>query len=197
MNIDNKSRKRKAVTKQQVKEMILSRSELKKNVGTTTGVPAVAGAMVYKSTILQDDSFSGRTGDQIRPSKMDISVLFSDTANNGFRVIIVQDTESYTAAGAPTVSDILAAATYISHHNPIGELNSRFKYLFDRSFDVSATGKQLVTYRTSIDMKGVISFSGTGDTSASCGKNAIWMAVIGFAATGGYTVVTTTHFRDS
>ena len=195
--LNKSTRKSRPVTKQAVLQMIEARTELKHVVGVTTGVPAIAGAMIYKSSIAQTDDYSGRTGDQIRIHEIKYTVSLVDTANNELRLIIVEDSEQYGASNAPTVGDILASATYTSQYNPILQANNRFKYLLDRRLDVSATGKQLRTVDGTIKMKGITSYVGTDAASASGGKNSIWALVIGFAATGGYTLTTSIAFRDA
>jgi hypothetical protein len=93
---------------------------------------------------------------------------------------------------APTVSQVLSAASYNSTYNHINVvLNKRFKILYDKQINLCLNGEAQKNIVHRIPLKGKIGFVDTGDTSASAGPNSIWLIYIGTST----HVVTDINFR--
>ncbi len=180
--------------KKMVADMIESRAEMKRIVGTSSGTASATGAIIYKSAIAQGDSFDGRTGDKIRVHSIEWTAAFTDTANNLFRFLLVEDTSNIGAA--PAVTDILSSANIFAHMNPIYEIQHRFRVLLDIKMSTSAAGEQYKIRSGLIKPKHPVYFNGTDNTAASGGKNAIYALVIGKSSTGTYDFTTSTRFTD-
>ncbi len=174
--------------------MIDSRAEMKRIVGTSSGTGSASGALIYKSAIAQGDSYDARTGDKIRVHSIEWTVAFTDTANNLFRVLLVEDTSNTGAA--PAVTDILSSANIFAHMNPIYEIQNRFRVLLDIKLSTSAAGEQYRIRSGLLKPKHFVYFNGTDATAASGGKNAIYALVIAKSNTGTYDLTTNTRFTD-
>jgi hypothetical protein len=180
--------------KKMVSDMIESRAELKRIVGTTTAAGTTAGAIIYKSAIAQGDGYTDRTGDKIRVHSIEWTAAYVDTANNLFRVLLVEDTSNIGAA--PAVTDILSSASVFAHMNPIYEIQHRFRVLLDVILPTSATGEQYPVRRGLIKTTFPNYFNGTANDAASGGKNGLYAVVIANAATGTYNFSTSIRFTD-
>lgn len=183
-----------AVIKKMVADMIESRAEMKRIVGTSSGTASATGAIIYKSAIAQGDSFDNRTGDKIRVHSIEWTAAFTDTANNLFRFVLVEDTSNIGAA--PAVTDILSSANIFAHMNPIYEIQHRFRVLLDIKVSTSAAGEQYKIRSGLLKPKHPVYFNGTDSTASSGGKNAIYALVIGKSSTGTYDFTTSTRFTD-
>jgi hypothetical protein len=181
-------------TKKMVADMIEARAEMKRNVGTTSGTASATGAVIYKSAFAQGDTYETRTGDKIRVHSIEWTAAFVDTANNLFRVVLVEDTSNIGAA--PAVTDILSSASVFAHMNPIYEIQHRFRVLLDVVLTTSAAGKQYDIKRGTLKPKHPVYFNGVDASSTSGGKNALYAVVIGAASTGTYNFTTNTRFTD-
>jgi ribosomal protein L22 len=162
-----------------VKNMLESRMELK-SVAAATGASATAaaGAVLYFTPILQDDTTNGRTGDQIVPHDITLRFTSIGSATEAARFILFQDRMNQGAA--PTVSQVLSSASYNATYNHINVvLNKRFKILFDKQLDLCVAGEAQKHLTARVPLKGKIGFVDTGDTSASAGPNTLWLIYIG------------------
>lgn len=180
--------------KKMVADMIESRAELKRIVGTTSATASATGAVVYKTAIAQGDSYDGRTGDKIRVHSVEWTAAFTDTANNLCRFVLVEDTSNTGAA--PAVTDVLSGANVFAHMNPIYEIQHRFRVLLDVVLATSAAGEQYVIRRGTLKPKHFVYYNGTDATSSAGGKNAIYAVVISAASTGTYNLTTNIRFTD-
>jgi hypothetical protein len=174
-----------------VKNMIEARTELK-SVAAAVGASAstAAGVVQYFTPILQDDTTNGRTGDQIVPHDLTVRFTSICSATEAARFVIFQDTMNQ--GSAPTVSQVLSAASYNSTYNHINVvLNKRFKILYDKQINLCLNGEAQKNIVHRIPLKGKIGFVDTGDTSASAGPNSIWLIYIGTST----HVVTDINFR--
>lgn len=172
-----------------------SRMEHKRIVQASNGTVATAGALIYYAAISQDDTISGRTGDKINPTELLWTFGYSDTATGIARMIIFQDTSNTGAA--PSVTDVLSSATPQAHLNTVYNLQKRFRVLVDRTITTSAAGEQYVNLRGRVTKLSPIYFNGTGATSASGGKNALYVLIIGGQATGGYAINLDLAYTDA
>jgi hypothetical protein len=194
-NIKNQKQvNNKGTIKKMVSDMIESRAEMKRQVSTTSGTGAAAGALIYKTPISQGDTYQQRTGDKIRVHVIEWTAAFVDTTNNLFRVLLIEDTSNIGAA--PLVTDILSSANIFAHMNPIYELQHRFRVLLDVVLKTSAAGEQYPIRRGVIKPKHPVYFNNTDDTPASGGKNAIYAVVIAKNSTGTYDFTTNIRFTD-
>jgi hypothetical protein len=189
----NRPGRRNAI-KKMVSDMIESRAEMKRVVGTSSAAGATAGAIIYKSAVAQGDGYTDRTGDKIRIHSIEWTAAYVDTNNNLFRCMLVEDTSNVGAA--PAVTDILSSASVFAHMNPIYEIQHRFRVLLDVVLATSATGEQYAIKRGTIKTTFPNYFNGTANDSASGGKNGLYALVIANAATGTYNFSTSIRFTD-
>jgi hypothetical protein len=185
---------RQGTIKKMVSDMIESRAELKRVVGTTSATGSTGGVLIYKSAIAQDDTYQGRTGDRIRVHSIEWTAAYTDTANNLARFLLVEDTSNVGAA--PVVTDVLSSATVFAHMNPIYEIQHRFRVLLDVVLATSAAGQQYVIQRGILRSKFPVYFNGTDATTTSGGKNAVYALVIANASTGTYNFTTSIRYTD-
>lgn len=182
------------VTKAAVRDMIESRAEIKRVVGTTSGTTSTSGAIIYKSSFSQGDDYSGRTGDKIRIQRIEWTVASKDTNTTLTRFILVSDTSN--AGVAPAVTDILSSASTFAHMNPIYEIAKRFIVLVDIVLSVSSSGNQYPVRRGVVERKFPVYFNNTGSASTDGGKNALYALVIGENATATYVITTNVWYTD-
>lgn len=151
-----------------------------------------AGSMYYLSTIAEGDALNQRTGNQIKPIRLDFIVdLYDSTAGDedGLRMIIFQYASSASAGvvDVPTFVDILqdeaiggTANTNLSHPNYRNKNN--YRILYDKYIELVGNSTVLglnnskthVSYKGSVKKLSTIRFNGTGGTSASSGKGALF-----------------------
>jgi hypothetical protein len=187
-------RNKKTGIKKMVSDMIESRAELKRVIGTTSATASATGVLIYKSSIGQGDTYDARTGDKVRLHSIEWTAAFTDTANNLCRFLLVEDTSN--TGSNPAVTDILSSASIFAHMNAIYEIQHRFRVLLDIVLPTSAAGQQYVIRRGTIKTHYPIYFNGTDATSTSAGKNAVFALVISAAGTGTYNLTTNVRFTD-
>lgn len=184
------------VSRASVKRMINERLETKTTSFGTSSATTTGGAIGYVSTIAQDDTIFGRTGDVIRPVCLRMRYNFHDTANlNYARIIVFRDT--MCQAASPNVTDILATAQYNSSYNFRNVVQQRrFVILHDHTFGMTPSGFNAQFYEKVIRLKGTIHFVGTGSTAAAAGKNSLFLMTISGVAGAGCDVTARLEFRD-
>lgn len=183
------------VTRKAVKDMISAKLEMKRIVGVTNATVSTAGVLIYKSSMAQGDDFDSRAGDKVYVHDMDYTFSFSDTVTSVARILIFKDTSNTGAS--PSVTEVLSSATVQAHLNPVYDIQGRYKVYVDRIVDVSVAGRQYVTVRGNLKIRSPVFFNGTGSTSTSGGKNALYALVIGGQATGAYALNTSMRFTDA
>lgn len=190
----SKQRSTGSVTRKQVQSMILARAEKKILTGHLSTALSTNGSIVYLSSMAQDDTIQGRTGDVVRPIRLDLRYFVSDTSTNATRLIIARD---YLAnAAVASVTDLLSTANQNSAYNGVSVLNKRFKILVDKVLFTSTAGEQTINYVNTINMKGEIRFVGTGATSASAGVGALIALLICQAGTPTIDLSYALHYTD-
>lgn len=185
----------KPLTANQVKQMMNSMVEHKIFAGSTVAATSTSGSIIYCSGLAQDDTSSGRTGMQVKPDNLTFRFFVEDGTANTTRLIFVSD--SVANAAAPTVDDILSSVDHNSTYDPLSLLNRRFKYLYDGNIFTSDTGEKDGLLKGTIPLKGIISYAGTGSTSASAGKNSLFALVICESGTPTYNLKTQFHYTDA
>lgn len=194
MKNNNKNKSTKVAIRKMVADMIDSRAEIKRVVGTTSATAAATGAVIYKSSFAQGDAYDQRTGDKIKLYNIEWTAAFTDTASNLCRFVLVSDT-SYSGT-TPTVTEVLSSASVFAHMNPIYEIQHRFRVLLDVVLETSAAGEQYPIKRGVLSVKTPVYYNGTDAASTSGGKNALFAVVISAASTGTYNFTTNTRFTD-
>lgn len=132
----------KSVVRQMIKSSLANVVESKISQGGTSGNMAVAGAIAgITNVISQDDTVAGRTGDKIVVQslvfKFQATINASATSDRA-RVIIFADTENQNAL--PAVTDVLATAALNSFLNVGNHAGSRFKILYDQTYQLNTAG---------------------------------------------------------
>lgn len=170
------------------------------------------GSVTLLNGVAQGDDYSSRQGRQVVFTSVSVKgILQPVDATTGpcfCRLIIVWDNANNGGA-APAITDLLVAATSLSHAN----LNNRqrFKVLLDEQHaiggqDNTATqaysqAPAVVTINRYVKIpNAVTTFSGTGGTSASIQQGAIYMFTIGNQAAnvgGQFSVATRVRFTDA
>jgi hypothetical protein len=190
----SKQRTHPGITRKQVRSMILAQAEKKILTGHLSTALSTGGSMVYMSSMAQDDTIQGRTGDVVRPVRLDLRYFVSDTSTNATRIIIARD---YLAnAAIASVTDLLSTANQNSAYNGVNVLNKRFKIIVDKVLFTSTAGEQTINYVKSFNMKGEIRFVGTGATSASAGVGSLVALVICQAGTPTIDMSYSLHYTD-
>lgn len=186
---------KKGVTKNQVRQMIIGRLEDKVFSQALTGTFSLAGVTNYVSAIAQGDGLGDRAGNVIRPKSLEFRVTIIDTVSSFSRVIFFQDNEN--VGTAPTVANVLQTA--LPNSTLLAESLSlrRFKILYDIMCPLSSAGDLTRFYHRVLPVKGAIHFSGTGATSASGGKNAIYVLLISTTNTATLDARTLIHYTDA
>jgi len=183
------------VTKQAVRSMIESQLEKKIIVGTSNLTASVAGSVVYYSTIAQDDTINGRTGDKINLKQVDWTFSYSDTVLSVCRVMLFMDSQNQGAT--PAVTDVLTSATVQAHLNTFNRLQNRFKVLADVVLDVAPGSRQYVTRRGTVKVNMPTFFTGTTSGVASAGRNALFLLIVGAQASGGVAINVAQVYTDA
>lgn len=183
------------MTKKAVRDMLEAQVERKMSIGTLNSTATTAGFLTYFSSIGQDDTLSGRTGDKIRLKQVDWTFSYSDTVLSVCRFILLVDRLNQGAA--PAVTDILSSATVQAHLQPVNRLQNRFKILADVILDVAPGARQYLTRKGTIKLDIPTYFNGTSAALASAGKNAMFLLCVGGQATGGIAVNVAQTYTDA
>ncbi len=176
------NQRRKPVTAQSVKAMILARQEIKQNAsGFSSGIAfTTAGVIINLDTIGQGDNINQRSGDTIKFRHLRFQIsAFEPTANvsSTFRLIIFHDTMANGAA--PAVTDVLDTANFNAPFNGVNRQRNRFKILHDKlHVMVGAQPNAEVTDLVDIPLKMTRYYNDATATATNIGKNALFALVI-------------------
>lgn len=146
------------------------------DVNTSTTVDAV-GFISYISAIAIGDDTTDREGRQIKPLYYHCNCDFQMNASatrTFLRMILFQDTECQGAT--PAVTDVITANAVNAQYNLLTG-KGRFKFLMDKLFAFDSANIAKVD-KSSCKVPLKIMFDGTGATSASAGKNALFCLFI-------------------
>lgn len=182
----------KNLRKVQVKRMVLAeirnKAELKALSSSFTAQTGSAAGVVLPITqgIIQGDSLSQRTGNQISLEKFQ---LFLGATNGNpltgsapcvLRFIVFQDTQNI--AVLPAVTDVLNSANYYSWFNiSLQTQEKRFKILSDHSVTLTNVGSnEVVTHKWDFGSKMIkkVTYFSTTNISSANGKNSLFVLVI-------------------
>jgi hypothetical protein len=178
----------KSVSKQVV-QILNSRIERKLVTGATAGIDwSATGTVSEISTdIAQGDNINNRSGDVIRPIRLNFTIIsrcIVAAASNVFRVILFQDTMANGAA--PLVTDVLNTAVNYSQYKPINQQSKRFKILADfGGVNVNLANNQESILHKSVKLRGTTHYVGTSAGSTVAGKNSIYVLFISSNITAG------------
>jgi hypothetical protein len=170
------------VTKQAVKQILLSRQEKKiLTSGITTGNAfSNTGTMIPLDTISQGDDIGQRSGDVIRHLHLHMQVVSYEPIVNTssvWRLIVFSDTMANGAA--PAVTDVLASASFIASYNPLNLQRHRFKILYDKShIMVGGNANQEANAIVDVDLNTTRYFNDTSASSTNIGRNALFALII-------------------
>lgn len=156
------------VTKKAVRDMFEAQVERKIQIGTLNTTASIAGFMTYFSSIAQDDTISGRTGDKIILKEVDWTFSYSDTVLSVCRFMLVLD--RFNQGVAPTVTDVLSSATVQAHLQAVNRLQNRFKVLADVTLDIAPGSRQYITKRGTVKLNVPTFFNGTTAAVALLGR---------------------------
>lgn len=147
--------------------------------------------------IIQGDASTQRDGSQITVERLDVFFrLTCPTAATNARILVVQDKQA-NAADMTLTSLLNAAAYYEQYHPEIQSQQKRFHILLDKHIGISTSGEACKNFKFSLRPLKTVNYQDSTDVSTACGKNFIWIWVIGDQATTTYALSTATFFYDS
>lgn len=170
------------VTKVAVKQILLSRQEIKQFSSSNVAAIAfaTAGTVFQLDTIGQGDDINQRSGDTIRFHSLRFHLgAYEPTAGTStvFRVIIFHD--SMANAAVPAVTDVLDSANFTAPYKGTNLQRNRFRVLYDRCATLcNNTQNQEVTTLVDIPLKGQRFYNDTTNGTSGIGKNALFALVI-------------------
>jgi hypothetical protein len=151
-----------------------------------TTISATGNTNNITSTIAQGDDVNQRNGDTIQSAGGTLNFRFRAVGTDQTaRFIVVRD--NFNQGAGIAVTDVLASPLYRSEYNPLTVLQQkRFTILMDKFVDSNLNGETLKTMTCKIAPSGKIFFNGAASAGASNGRGALFLVVIGDAATGQY-----------
>lgn len=195
------NRRPKYVTRAAVRDMLRSVQEPKAYAANNAiGIalaPAGIGYRVSGGIILGDNSFQ-RDGAQVQLTKLDVRFTLNGSiaSNTNARVIIVQDKQANSAD--MTITQLLNSADHYSPWHPaIQAEQKRFHIVADKTFDLSFNGTNSVTWVQSFRPLKTVQYLDVTDNSVACGRNFLWIWVLGNNTSANYVLSTEQHFTDS
>jgi hypothetical protein len=181
-----------------VRSMLSSQLENKAFISSISAAATSTsgGVLELSNNIVQGDDFGNRTGNEITPISHAIRLTSTATTNSQVtRFVIFQDTMN--RAAAPAVTDVLHTADYMSPYNRLlVKQQKRFRILYDRFFNLCVNGQNIHTCLVSLPKIPKIYFNGVGGSSASAGKNSIYILVIASATSGEYDYAWNIEYHD-
>lgn len=149
------------------------------------------------STIAQGDDINQRNGDMIISHGATLNFRFrAISTDQTARFIVVRD--NFNQGVAPVITDVLATPLYRSEFNPTNVIQQkRFTILLDRFLDSNLNGETLKTKTCTIPPHGRIYYNGGAAVGTSNGRGAIFLFVIGDAATGMYEFTYQVRYIDT
>lgn len=179
-----------------VRGAIVPRRELKyADLAAATYATDTTGSVTLLNGIAEgDDNSANRTGRQAMMRSVGLCgyLLTSLAATTPQKVRLLLVWDNATNGAAPTVANILSAATSLCFHNVDNE--SRFTVLWDHTAVLGpqvSTATQAIADQTVKDVNVVVPLSsvtqyiGTGATIAAVSNGGLFLVTIGTAAPGG------------
>lgn len=195
----NRKRGRRVSVASVVSRVLARRAEVKSIlVSQAPTVISSTGAISnLSSTIAQGDDVNQRNGDMIISHGSTMNFRFRAVGTDQTaRFIVVRD--NFNLGTAPAVTDILATPLYRAEFNPLTVVQQkRFTILMDKYLDSNLNGETLKTVSMNIPPSGKIYFNGAGAVGTSNGRGALFLLVIGDAATGMFEFTYQIRFIDT
>lgn len=165
----------KPVTKQQVKQMMQSKVELKYIDTITAGNTDYSGVIIPLSSIPQGVSDSQRIGDQVRLSRVLIKLKMQGPASNtpvSYRSILFRLNDFTSGPAAATYFTLNGGTTA-----PLGEVAWDYKHLVQVVSDKfsfvigtsSSSARELDLTTLNIPLKGIVSYTAASTTNQENG----------------------------
>lgn len=138
------------------------------------------------SNVAQGDDRNQRNGDTIISAGGTLNFRFRAVATDQTaRFIVVRD--NFNQGAGIAVTDVLESPLYRSEYNALTVLQQkRFTILLDQFVDSNLNGETLKTKTSKITPHGKVYYNGAAAVGASNGRGAIFLIIIGDAATGLY-----------
>lgn len=198
-----KTRRQRAVTTKEVRDMLMATREKKQYTIANGYVNNVAGTITTLTQgILESDTVNGRTGTTIRPFEWQINMTLISgvgSTNSAHRLIIFKDTMNNGTI--PAITDVLDAGLFNSTYAILAAQQGRYKILWDETVGVVGGSNSAVTHRhLRRKLKGDIFYNSTGNVAASNGKNAMFMITLTDSvtvSTAGINYFFSLHYTDA
>jgi len=177
------------------------------------GLPTTAGRVdeIQTFSITQGDGNGNRTGNTIKPVRLDLRFTAQNPATNlgpmEFRVLLVQDRQ--TNGALPGIAEIFTqAGGALGGYNPdtvIGSGGRRFKILRDSMFCINTSPSVATTFTTEKMWKwsvferelAPIHYDGTAGTIADLVSGSIYIVTLVNDNDGIVQCVSDFHYRDA
>jgi hypothetical protein len=150
---------------------------------------ATAGVVINLSNnIVQGDDFFQRSGDKVTILKQRLLTRFTAVVTSQTcRFILFSD--RFNQGTTPVVSDILQAASYIATYAQLDVIQQRrFIIIRDWTVDCSINGRDIQSSTKIDNNERVVFYNGSTAVATANGRGALFLLVIGSAATGLYDV---------
>jgi hypothetical protein len=189
----------KAVTKAQVKSMIVGITEPKVNSTQATGTTISSSGVVIplSQLIIEGDGLAARSGEKITILSVDFKFRFLAITNDqSARFILFRDQQSVGVV--PTVTEVLPTTGLLSHYSDVRyQQQHRFSIIFDEIIDCSVNGPSVKTMKQIIRKRMPVYYNGGNNAATANGKGAFYLLVIGSLSTGVFDYDVQTIYNDS
>lgn len=181
------------------RRVLLSTAELKvKTVATAVANTSTTGTVINLSNnVVEGDDIFDRSGTKIFIKRSILRLrAIAAVASQTTRFILFRDVMNQ--GNTPTVSEVLPNVSVIGNWSDTRyHQQNRFKIIDDWIVDVNINGESIKTKTFEHNNVGTVLFNGPTAVASSNGKGALFLLVIGSAATGFYEYNSTILFNDS
>lgn len=159
---------------------------------------ALAGEVFCLSLIAQGDDYNGRTGRSVNLKSFQLRLVIQPDTDQAvtclMRIIVFIDTNPTTGAENPVIGDIISSAYALRNAEP--GFITRYRVIYDDTKWVGGAGAnntggdpnfQVFECYRKLTQK--MSFISSGGTTATMGKNSIWMVIMPTGAADAQTPV--------
>lgn len=186
--IRNKVQKTPQSLARQMRSILHREAEKKVAVvgGSATSITTAGTVINLSNGIAQGDEFYQRSGDKITILHQQLKTRFvALTTSQTCRFILFVD--RFNQGTTPVVLDVLSTANYISTYAQLDVIQQRrFGIIRDWTVDCSIAGRDIVSNTKFINGDYTVYFNGSTFVASANGKGALFLMVIGSAATGIY-----------
>lgn len=176
-------------------------TEIKYNDQTPGGTIGNTGTVINLSPIAVGDSTTTRDGNSIKPMRLSVKFHCQMTSPSTFssvRLIIFRGNNERNIL--PTVAGIFENATSILSHK-YDEHRFQTKFLYDKTFTMSNTGKAAFDVSFSLKLYGHINFDDTSASPLIATNGGVYALLIGeyYSATNfpGYSMISRLSYIDN